>query len=745
MSVVTQEKAILVISGKAIEQLFDLSLLDAAALAINRSLAERDVLLTRRIVTLSPERADAAPFFLKAGFEASPADDEDMQAAAIIFATLGASPVDEVVFALGDPEPTQLMRLLAGKTRRVLLSSRAIDENFAQNIERALDARELLSKEGVSWKPFGGGVSSNTSKDAALTKVSKASPQNSRTPSDDALCQTSEFDPFDDVKAASPEWNLELEQYLLENGKRNSAYLALQSLEPRYPGITQIFKERRGDFQKMLDPSKARLIEDTGVFWFYHPTHSEMAPVDPSEAATNLMLAPSPGGETASSGVVAYDVGAVFRDAKDFDEVMERIDVMVEQCEWSAERAKIVAEGGYSSEDVKSRDLDVEAKARASGLFLWPIGYRRDNSISSEDYLEIKKIYAFLKQTLALVSLLDKNHDRFDQNLAGKILQIGADSQCLLKTKLRRLGVSIDKDPIQRDAFKLLMDARAKRFRKVQLNHMKLEEEIDPSKLPELEERFKERRREAGEFLEKIKAAEKAFDQVKYLSGKLQASKPGNDYEFKVYLESWTKIVDAVTVLCRDYREPPSSPRLRELLVEILDDLPDEVETTDEFARVRQSVDLVRMEEKEGEESEPEREEESYSEEIVAVRRHYGGSRAVFIGGVPQEHIRDRLERTLDIKIDWDYQDHGDSLDHFARFLNAQDVKLFLVYIPWCSHKHSRELQGLVQKAGKDFVRLRKGTNPRQIAVAICDQVNMTDDDFLFEAMNSPDLLEDDE
>ncbi|MBP5620750.1 MAG: hypothetical protein J6X44_01915, partial [Thermoguttaceae bacterium] len=151
-----KETALLVLSGKILDRPFDLDALDSIRSAIEKSLSDRGVVLVRRVVTLCGERQTAAPFFLSAGFEAIPADDEDVQAATTIFAAAAAStPPDEIVLMTGIVDPVNLLRSIAGRTRRVLLrmddSNDALSDELGFSLESVLSIRELLSKEGVNW------------------------------------------------------------------------------------------------------------------------------------------------------------------------------------------------------------------------------------------------------------------------------------------------------------------------------------------------------------------------------------------------------------------------------------------------------------------------------------------------------------------------------------------------------------------------------------------------------------------
>ena len=128
--------------------------------------------------------------------------------------------------------------------------------------------------------------------------------------------------------------------------------------------------------------------------------------------------------------------------------------------------------------------------------------------------------------------------------------------------------------------------------------------------------------------------------------------------------------------------------------------------------------------------------------ETRRVRSFFQGKKVVFVGGEPKEHIKERLINRLGFsEVVWEAFDHGDSLDRFQGALQDQDVKLFLVYIPWCSHKHSRELMKKVKRYGKTLIRVTHGTSAVNIADAICEQTSVPQ----LELDSNPELLQDDE
>ena len=155
-----KEKALLAISGKVLEKSFSLDAIGVIRSAVERALSERDVLLTDCIVTLEPSKFLASSFFMSAGFVTAPADDEDLQAAALVMrSVMSPNSPDEVVVMLGEDEPVNFLRAITGMARRTLLrlsgpEDAGVSEQLAQSLEGVLDIRELLSKEGVSWDDY---------------------------------------------------------------------------------------------------------------------------------------------------------------------------------------------------------------------------------------------------------------------------------------------------------------------------------------------------------------------------------------------------------------------------------------------------------------------------------------------------------------------------------------------------------------------------------------------------------------
>jgi hypothetical protein len=305
----------------------------------------------------------------------------------------------------------------------------------------------------------------------------------------------------------------------------------------------------------------------------------------------------------------------------------------------------------------------------------------------------------------------DRRHDLFFSLVA----QAAANAQCGLKSVLTRLNIPLAAEETQRDAYELLLSLCGPRG--VFLANLRFHDRLT----------FEETLNVADDVASLAKESESLRSRVKErktLEGKIEyhLKKIAIDSDS---LYDWNKIVEATTALCETFREPPSSVWFRERLRDYVDKIPDEAQTTDAFGRVVQEIDLVRIREEEALATLFETPEVSYSPAVQAVRERYAGARAVFVGGTPQPHLLTRIEKNLNVRLVWSETSHGDSLERFAGLLRDEETRLFLIYIPWCSHKHSEEFATLIKESNKDCVRLRKGTNPEQIALAICRQFRL--------------------
>lgn len=738
------ETAIVVVSGKILDNPFDLGVVDSLRVAVERELTTRDIAVVKRVVTLAPHHSTAAAAFLLAGFDVVPADDEDMQAAAILVSAL-AQPdgPTNVAFALGQEEPIALLRLLAGRARRFLITASQISEELGRNIEGLLPLRDLLSKEGVNCS---GMVRQNWKEPVVSPAPQPTVPAKTQAPQIDklaqdsdelaTLCQTQEPDLEELLRESAEEWNAELEKFVLDNGKKCSARLAVERVGLRFPGLGELYQENRDVFRKLLQPS-LRLVGDNfmNAFWLYHESHPEMRPID-GDSIKNLCI----GAEGASE--VEKEIVPPLHDtppAASFAALAAQAETLKLYCEWSSQRIKLQQYGWEYRAEISSRDQELKKLKDFTGpAYVWTIKESNMQSLTSEEFSDAAKRYKALQSALEILAQIEEEKATdLSGSLVFDALQFAADAQCAVKNFLQEKGVLLGKDPVQRETFVFISSMCQERFPTRFLQHTRLEDRLTPEEVNALSLKggaLLHEYRVAVARMNELKSLEK--DLVDYVA-RISSATLKTDADLKKYNSAWQAVVETTTKMCRDFKEPPSSLRLRAALEDLLDQIPDDLEATDEFSLVVQSIELAQQDKKNAEVSNSPQS-EKLSPEVQAVRSHYHGAKAVFLGGKPVEHLRARLASKLNIDLIWPETSHGDSLDRLSGYVKDPDVKLFLVYIPWCSHKHSLDFADIVKKNFKDFVRIRKGTSPDTIAKAICDQVSMADDDIFLDELDHP-------
>ena len=721
---------------------------------IERDLSDRNISVTRRVATLSGERQIVAPFFLGAGFEAIPADEEDVQAAAIMCsAVYSPNPPDEIVFMLGIDEPVNLLRSLAGRARRVFLRlSRenydyGLTESLGRALEGVLDVREILSKEGVNWDRLelrtwdswsrqferlllGSDELDDATEESATAleaeTATDASETSETSDAEDELVRLQ--DVYREFQESAPRWNEALEKILLELDLRCSAYKATEQLDYEFPGLNNFFLNRREEFESLLSPNIKLItdkVEGNNVYYLYHVTHSEMRPADLEGltfggGATSEF---SPVDATTSQSPQKY-----LDDATTFSRLAVRVNFLKRQSEWSAQRIKLVESGASFEESIKPRDLELAQEGKDLEEYAWQ--RRTDISLKSEDFALMGELYAKLERALRVMSAAAGAREVLPTNLVARVMQALVNAQCLIKSGLSYFlspfGLKIFIDISQKDVFETISEYRKEYFPREYLHNMGKNDVLDFDERFALDDELDKLEEELDSRISANKERKRCEDKLRYHLKKLRENRERQDDD------DWKKVVETTTELCDRFFEPYSSLLLRKLLADVLDDMPENLEETESFARVVQEIQWAAIQEEERQREEFEfarAESPEISPEVQTVRELCSGKKVVFIGGTPKDHLKKRLESAFDCELVWFETSHSVSNDRYEPLLRSPDVALLIVYIPWCSHKHSEELMTRAKEYGKEYARARKGTNPEQIARAVVDQLNLAPND----------------
>ena len=442
----------------------------------------------------------------------------------------------------------------------------------------------------------------------------------------------------------------------------------------------------------------------------------EIQTVSAAEAISMLQL----GSKVSSPDAPATieNNSASFGVSTDINHIITGADLMVHHCRWSVQREELVRQKADYHTEIAPMDNDFIRQGKEEKILIWTI----NSPLANDDaYNRMEKCYQTLLTAFRFLKQVEESRPEGadGRNLFARVAQLTADAQCILKTELRFQGKEVAKDPVQSEAFRYLRELGNK-------EHFYLYNIKSPDELPL--DRSDSIISEIEELQDQYYSINSESKQKRNLLGKV-------NYHAKQILggaepqEQWEKIIAAATELVADYSMPPSCLDFRQQLEDVLDTLPENLEISDEFGRIVQEIEIhqARVRESEEQEAFGSLKPNVVSPSVDKVREMYKNTTMVFIGGEPKEHIIRRIEDRFNVKLIWNSTNHSDSLNRFDGELSDPDVSLFLIYIPWCSHKHSEELAQIVQRAGKKLVRLRKGTNPDVIAEAICAQTDKSD------------------
>lgn len=514
--------------------------------------------------------------------------------------------------------------------------------------------------------------------------------------------------------ASASQWSSELEEYLHKHNLKSPVLNALEYLSKRFPNLDEFYLDRPKEFAELLGANVFLVRGDDGADYLYHRANPEMKAVSVKDAVKRLDI-----GSEAPVAELEYDADyfPTATRAATFGEVADRAELLGRQSQWSVNRLLILRGGGKYDELVKPEDAILTDLARSTGTCLWQ--HRPDLRLNPSEYKFTARCYELLAKSLRLLQRVSERRGMIGPSLFGRAIQLAFDAQCLVKSALTAYNVPSGGDQAQREAFELLTEFYGKNYGYSRLARTEPTAVLPLSAIDGLCEEYM---RVSGDFSKYYarKDSRKSCE-VKLTRAAARIKMEGEGAPIEV----WNELVVATTDLCELFDEQPSSPTLREALADMIEQTPEALETTDAFGKVVQQIDLFNARESERLGREEPEHERVRSPELERVRSFLDGKTVVFIGGTPQDHLRKRIETELNVRLFWMETSHGHSLDRFDPNLRDPDVALFLAYIPWCSHKHSEELAAIVKGSGKELVRLRKGTNPEQIARAICQQVNL--------------------
>lgn len=392
--------------------------------------------------------------------------------------------------------------------------------------------------------------------------------------------------------------------------------------------------------------------------------------------------------------------------------VAARARLKADCCRWAIERRKRLRDGADFELLVKPRDLALGADTRAlPDCYAWPldpyVSLPEDRALD-----DAAGCYEALADAFELAERVRREEELFEA--AGeRAYKLLAECCSALRRVLDDCGVAKDAD--QSAAFDWLR-TRVFDDRIYVARHMRLDDPADPSA-------WVERRERCAEVLKSAEAVLARAKELRNLAGKLgYIAKRWPDFapeEARSQAERFAATVEALVQL----GVRPSDARIRDPLLAIADDLPEDLDPRGPFAEALRFADEhAARREAEPHGSPPSR--ERTTTEVERARELLGGKVAVLIGGTCRPRSRDALREGLGLaELRWITTRDHEPVRNFEAQAVRQDVDLVLLAIRWASHGFE-ELKPACLKAGKPYVRLPRGYGLNQVAREIVGQAS---------------------
>lgn len=390
----------------------------------------------------------------------------------------------------------------------------------------------------------------------------------------------------------------------------------------------------------------------------------------------------------------------------DLSIIEKRCRLKAEGSRWAATRQRLLNEGADFGSEIDPTDKDIIERAKTlPDCFLWMNS--RNSPIPPDPGLweDVAGCFDAVAAAVALIRLI-QTEQPLRQALFEKALDLLAESQLALRVAVGMIQDRTDTDQVE--VFNWLKQTTAQQQILVE-RYMRASDTIDPATWANIATRIDALDTQLRTIQQKRKSQESQIRKVRYHLNIIQAGK-GSDHD-------WKTIIDAVSEMV-DKGLPPSNVELRDLLVPVLDDMPDSGELPTAFQRVLSEIDRFLVSRPIEREARP----VTPSPEVREVAGLLSGRSALLIGGLRRPSAKESLESAFGLKeLIWFETREHESVSIFEATIAQPDVAVVLLAIRWSSHSYG-EVRQFCEKHGKAFVRLPGGYSPNQVAMQILRQ-----------------------
>lgn len=387
--------------------------------------------------------------------------------------------------------------------------------------------------------------------------------------------------------------------------------------------------------------------------------------------------------------------------------IATRCRLKAEAIRWIVERYRLRKEGvGYAELAPTEKDLIARAKA-TDDCFLWMIQLNEPSPANPTPFENVAGCFDALADAATVTEALVNEGSAEQFQIAAQLV---AEAQSALRVAVGRIYDRVDTD--QSQSFTWLKGTTEERHIYVE-RYMKLEDAADPAIWADLRGRIKTLDSQLQEVRQHDQQQRKRFGKVRYVAGVISSGGKGHDLQ-----RQWRTLATTVDELVNSGM-PPSNRDLRELLLPILDLVPNLDEPAPGFQRALQECERFQATIQEAPEQ---RAEAKPAAEVQEAARLLQGRMLVMIGGECRDYAQVALTNALRLKgVSWIETKEHQSIESFENEIALPDVAVVVLAIRWSSHSFA-DVKMFCDKHGKPFVRLPAGYNPNQVAAQILAQ-----------------------
>lgn len=364
-----------------------------------------------------------------------------------------------------------------------------------------------------------------------------------------------------------------------------------------------------------------------------------------------------------------------------------------EAARWAAERQRRIRERDESPDEDEPADPVLRRWAEAlTDAYYWSSTHEPGGSAEPTILDDVGGCFETLAAAIDLVDDAERRKGGLE-----KALPLLAEAQSAVRRALQGLGMR--DDPDQLAAYEQVRQSAA-RHRIFLKRYLRADDLADPSGWPGLLARI-----EARSGTDALSQRQRSL--LRTLDSLLESGE-----------RSWEEAVAVVERLVADGL-PPSSRELRDVLLPVLDDMPEMDDPPPGVRLVLREIDRYLATRTVNPPT------ATPSEPITEVReaaRLLSGRSAVLIGGVRRPQAQEMLRKSLGLhELIWIATREHQAIRGFEAKIARPEVAVVLLAIRWSSHSFG-DVKLFCDRHGKPLVRLPGGYNPAQVASQILAQ-----------------------